>query len=68
MSDLPAFYVTRTLLGFDPREPDLNRITLNMPGDNIFVLCEMNEPRADMHIKRWNQLAKELTILWEKHL
>ena len=64
MSDLPPFYVTKTLLGFGGK--DLNRITLNMPGDRSFVLCEMNEDRSLVDVNRWNELATELSKVWNK--
>lgn len=63
---IPPFYISRTLLGFGPGEPDLNRIFLQMPGDRAFVLCEMGEPRTDGHRKRWHELAEELSRLWSE--
>lgn len=64
VSELPAFYCTRTLLGFHP-EQDINRMTLNGPGDWRFVLYEMGEPRDQRATQRANQLAAALTKLWE---
>jgi hypothetical protein len=64
---IPPFYCSRTLLGF-AGGPDLNRITLQMPGryhdSNQIVLCEMNAARTDDDIKRWNKLAAELSRVW----
>ena len=66
MAGIPPFYITRTLLGFDPGEPDRNRVSLNMPNDRRFVLCDMGEDRTDKDVKRWNAMAAELSALWEK--
>lgn len=61
---MPAFFVTKTLLGFPPGE-DRNRLTLVMPGEREFVLLEMGEPRTPEIVACFNALAVELTALWE---
>lgn len=65
----PPFYCTKTLLGFGGA--DLNGITLQMPGryheSNRTVLCEINAPRTDDDIKRWNALARDLSRVWLKY-
>jgi hypothetical protein len=63
MSNIPPFYITQTLLGFGGGK-DLNRITLKLPGDRDFVLCEMNEDRSQVDIVRWNKLAQTLSVMW----
>lgn len=63
---LPPFYVTKTLMGFGGE--DLNRVTLNMPGDQSFVLCEMNEPRTDVQRSRWNAMAAKLSEIWKSRI
>lgn len=65
-SNQPAFYITKTLLGFGPGEPDLNRVMLEMPF-GTFVLCEMNESRSEKDYKRWHELAAALSKNWDKH-
>lgn len=63
---LPPFYTTKTLLGFAQGTPDLNRITLHMPGDEDFVLYKMGEPRTDEDRNWCNQLAHKLNDIWAK--
>lgn len=63
-SKIPPFYISRTLLGFGPGQLDLNRISLNLPNHDSFILCEMNEFRTDEDIQRWHRLAAELSRLW----
>lgn len=64
MSKLPKFYISQTLLGFGGAK-DLNRVSIRIPGDKEFVLCEMGEDRTDAQIKRWHELAKKLNEIWE---
>ncbi len=63
---IPPFYVTRTLLGYGAGQQDLNRVTLNMPGDRGFIIYEMGEPRDPAHESRLNALAAMLSEIWEK--
>jgi len=63
-SKIPPFYVTQTLLGFGPGQPDLNCISLQLPNHDSFVLCEMSEPRTEEDKTRWHRLAAELSRLW----
>ena len=62
-SKIPPFFVTQTLLGFGGG-PDLNRVSLNLPNHEAFVLCKMNEPRTPEQRDRWHRLAAELSKLW----
>lgn len=63
-SKIPPFYITQTLLGFGPGEPDLNRVFLNLPDETQIVLCEMDEPRTEAQKKRWQGLVIRLNELW----
>jgi hypothetical protein len=63
-TNMPPFYICRTLLGFGAGEPDLNRVFLQMPTGRAFVLCEMNEPRTELQTQRWHDLAKKLSEEW----
>lgn len=65
MPDLPAFYCTKTLMGFG-QGPDLNRVTLECPDGTCIVLFEMNEPREPATQARMNALAAKLSELWKK--
>jgi hypothetical protein len=63
-SKIPPFYISQTLLGFGPGQPDLNRISLQLPNHESFVLCEMNVYRSAEDITRWHKLAAELSRVW----
>lgn len=59
MRKIPPFFITQTLVGFTGE--DLNRVFLNMPNGETFILCEMHEPRNDTDTKRWQELMATLS-------
>ena len=64
MADFPTFYCSRTLLSFG-RDEDKNRITLVGPDGFEFVLYRMGEDRSIGANARCNQLAVELSAMWD---
>jgi len=62
MAEIPAFYITQTLVGFGGE--DRNRVFLNLPDKTQIMLCDMGEARTETQRKRWRKLAETLSKLW----
>lgn len=62
MAEIPPFFITQTLIGFDGE--NRNRIFLNCPDHSEFMLCDLGEARTEMQRKRWRRLAENLSQIW----